>query len=757
MLAAGGPPGRQDVTGSIAGERMVNRVLCELFGEIVLSDPCHRQPRIVRPGVAAGLELLDLILNPDHVVRTTEDLSFAGALALRRQFRVDVMLDRVSSQREAGASQLAALLSERTAMDAGRAARLWTPLLHIPRPVVVPIDLYDSDGLLLPRPPQNEIRTLLEAAVYHLLRESLYADPDFEREDSQLGLLLRTADVARWTLQAAVLAVCESSTARPRSQRRVDAVLAAAGGTDVAQLDDERLAKVVEDVQDPDKRLALAVLHGKVAWLPALLELVELIQGNYFIIAGLDPAHRDHSVRFALPDVEASPASPDRRLVHRIQQMLDPRDHNFTARIRLRVPTGVGQYRVQLTSSVDAEGESETSMAVVATLSLRPRPAGQDLAAIRSCRDRLCDDLARLPGHDRTTVNYEATEAWEALQSLRALAAEQRSRASDMRMRWSGVSSRLFGWQARDLEDSADALLTAVAAASACAEDLARLTSPLSVVREQGEGDGDVRALAQALVDALDGVTAAAADPLLDVHLSGDDAPGHEVGRIRVNRPVLRAAAHVEAKAMDVWVTMSDEALPYAASMLLPPLGLFAFVWLFGALLFESVFWMTSYSLADGVRAGVLDRPADALAAILLLIPGIAVTLVRMPKTSSVRARLRRAARTQVYTAVATLGVCATVVATRAGSDPTERLDLLLVLRVLRGAGWVFAAWIAWSVCAWAVRGTFVWMPKGLSRDIAAHRGDGPLSVGDRVLRWLLGERKRADVELVVAEPDGPR
>jgi hypothetical protein len=208
---------------------------------------------------------------------------------------------------------------------------------------------------------------------------------------------------------------------------------------------------------------------------------------------------------------------------------------------------------------------------------------------------------------------------------------------------------------------------------------------------------------------------------------------------------------------MDVWVTMSDEALPYAATMLLPPLGLFAFVWLFGALLFESAFWLTSYSLADGVRAGVLDRPADALAAILLLIPGIAMTLVRMPRTSSVRARLRRAARAQVYTAVATLSVCATVVATRAGSDPTERLDLLLVLRVLRGAGWMFAAWIAWSVCAWALRGTFVWMPKGLSRDIAARRGDGPLSLGDRVLRWLLGEGKRADVELVVAEPDGRR
>jgi hypothetical protein len=734
---------------------MVERVLHELFGEIVLSEPCHRQPRIVRPGVAGGLELLDLILNPDHVVRTTEDLSFAGALALRREFRVDVMLDRVSSHREAGASQLAALLSERTAPDAGRAARLWTPLLSIPRPVVVPIDLYDSDGQLLPRPPQQEIRTLLEAAVYHLLRESLYADPDFEREDSQLGRLLRTSDVARWTLQSAVLAVCESSLARPHSQRRIDELMAVAGCTDPAQLDDERLAKVVEAEHDPDKRLALAVLHDKVSGLPALLELVDLIHGNYFIIAGLDPARRDHSVRFSLPDVEASPGSPDRQLIHRIQQMLDPRDHNFTARIRLRVPAGVGQYRVQLTSSVDAEGESETSMAVVAALTLQPRPAGRDLAAIRSCQDRLRRDLDRRAGCDRTTVNYEATEAGEALGSLRALAAEQLSRAGDMRARWSGVSSRLFGWQARDLEDSADALMRAVAAAGACAADLARITSPLSVPGATGEGD--VRALARALVDALDDVAAAAADPLLDVHLSGDDAPGHDVGRIRVNRPALRAAAHAEAKAMDVWVTMSDEALPYAASMLLPPLGLFAFVWLFGALLFESAFWMTSYSLADGVRAGVLDRPADALAAILLLIPGIAMTLVRMPKTSSVRARLRRAARSQVYTAVATLGVCATVIATRAGSDPTERLDLLLVLRVFRGAGWIFAAWIAWSVCAWALRGTFVWMPKGLSRDVAARRGDGPLSAGDRAVRWLLGERKRADVELVVADPDGAR
>jgi hypothetical protein len=754
--------GRNAMVDGEAGEPMVNRVLCELFGEIVLNAPCFRQPRIVRPGVAGGLELLDLILNPDHVVRTTEELSFAGALTLHRRFRVDVMLDRISSQREAGASQLAALLSERpVTADAGRPERLWTPLLHIPRPVVVPIDVFDSYGELLPRPPQREIRTLLEAAVYHLLRESLHTDADFEREDSQLGRLMRTADVARWTLQAAVLAVCDRGTVSPQSYQRLDALLAAAGCTDLSEVDDDRLSAVVKGEADEHKQLALAVLHDKISGLPALLELVELVHGNYFIIAGLDPARRDHSVRFTLPDVEASPRSPDLRLVHRVQQTLDPRDHNFTARIRVRVPTGMSQYRMQLTGSVDAEGDSETAMAVVAAVGLDPEPAARDLAAVASCRDRLRQDIASLesgeaepPAGHVTTVNYEATEARAALESLRSLAGRQRQRADGLRARWSRASSRLFVWQVGELGASAAALQQAADAAIARADELARLTSPLPARGEgtaDGPSSGAVAGRARALLEALDGVAAAAGDPRLGLHLVGDDPPGQDVGRIRVNRPLLASAPHSEAKTLDVWVTMSDEALPYATSMLLPPLALFTFIWLFGALLFESASWMYSYSLPAGVDAHVLDRPADALAAILLLIPGIAMTLVRMPKPTSVRARLRRAARSQVYTAVAVLSVCATVVATRAGSDATERLDLLLVLRVLRGAGWIFLAWIVWSVCAWALRGTFVWMPKGLSREIAARR---PVAagMGDRVLRWFLGVRQRADVELVVAD-----
>jgi hypothetical protein len=743
---------------------MVNRVLCELFGEIVLNDPCSRQPRIVRPGVASGLELLDLILNPDHIVRTTEDLSFVGAQALRREFRVDVMLDRVSSHREAGVSQLAALLSERPVTgDPAQASRLWTPLLHVPRPIVVPIEVHDSDGDLLPRPPQREIRVLLEAALYHLLRESLHVDRDFEREDSELGRLMRTADTARWTLQAAVLAVCESGPHSPHGHQRLEVLLEATERSTLDQVGEDELAGLVERERDPDKRLALSVLHHKVSRLPALLELVELIYGNYFIIAGLDPARRDHSARFALPGIEASPSSPDRRMVHRLHHTLDPRDHHFTARIRLRVPVGVNQYRVQLTGSVDADGESETAMAVLAAVHLRPRPAGPGLAAIGSCRSHLLAYVAGRPeGGTRTTVHYDATEARSALDSLAALAGQERSLAGDLETRWSRVESRLFVRQMDELQACARALRTRIGDARARADALVVLTSPLdgdarrsggwrAGVRLSDDRDGEVVAAAQDLADALGEVASAASDPRLDLHLSGDDAPGNDVGRVRVNRPLLTAAPGAEARAVDVWVTMADEAMPYAASVLLPPVALFAFLWLFGALLFEAVDWMYSYSLADGVRGDILDRQADALAAILLLIPGIAMSLVRMPRASSVRARLRRASRAQVYTAVAVLSVAAIVVATRAGSDTTERLDLLLILRVLRGAAWILLAWIVWSVCAWALRGLFVWVPKGLSRDIADRRRHAPRTspppAGARALRWFLGERKRADVE----------
>ena len=85
------------------------------------------------------------------------------------------------------------------------------------------------------------------------------------------------------------------------------------------------------------------------------------------------------------------------------------------------------------------------------------------------------------------------------------------------------------------------------------------------------------------------------------------------------------------------------------------------------------------------------------------------------------RGKLQRAARLQVYTAVAATSACALAVAAevRATMGPS---DLLLVVRVMRLTGLVFIGWLLWAALAIRLRPSFVHIPKGFEGALATRR-----------------------------------
>ncbi len=194
---------------------------------------------------------------------------------------------------------------------------------------------------------------------------------------------------------------------------------------------------------------------------------------------------------------------------------------------------------------------------------------------------------------------------------------------------------------------------------------------------------------------------------------------------------------------LEVWATISDEAVPYGYNALGPSLAVAALIYLTGRLLFDTWLWVwPPHSLR--LPAVTLDTGAsDAIVAVLLLVPAFAVTQFGVPDRWSVAGRLRRPARLFVMWEIATLGVTAMVVATQVGSGDPASADghPYLVLWVFRAALAVFVAWSAAASLAWGLRRRYAWRPKGLKLHFGAETFARPPARGRGRRWWWPGRR----------------
>ncbi len=775
-----------------------SRVLYQWCGAMLGREPPIRQPAILRPGAAIGLELLDLLLDPQHVVRVTDEVMLLSTVVLGRRFQVDVSLDRLSRQKEEGATELWGLISGAPSppgsvgpggavgglAPAGPVERqLWLPLVTVPRPVEVPVAVYASDGSPLARPPQHEVRLALEAALYHILRESLRSHPTFDEPGSPVNALMRHDDPARWLLQAALVEMCEAAPNSLRSLEREAAVRdrLAAGGVDLGGLDRgadlaPHLPVLVDREPPGHRRLALEVLCEALAGDDAFLELVDLVYSNYVVMAGVDPRVRDHSLHFSFANIEALEESVNKSRLLRNRRTLDPREHNYTVHFAVPLPGNVRAYRLHVSAPGDRSDAGQNEVNLVAGLRFGDHPGRSAIDAVRTCAAELAE-MSRRDGDDgdgdpdprdgevhgrivRYALRFVAGRALAALAELEAVVEVQARAAVEMEDRWRSAPAwtitravaRLGAviWEARNRLDEARKCLEGLLVEDPDDPDgVDEPDDPASV------GASEMRAadLSRALVAVADAME----DPLLGFQVVSADLPGQEVARIGVNQPKVASRAAPRPQLLDVWATVSDEAQPYGVSSLLPPIGLTVFVYLVGALLFDAVFW--PWHIRGTLDESVLGGTADAIVAVLLLVPGFAVTQMRLPARRSVSGLLRRPGRVFVIAAVVMLSLSAIVVAVQVGRTPAQAGSAgsdsshpYLVLWTFRGAMYVFLVWSAWALVAWGLRGRNVWRPKGLP----VLFGPEPFERDRWWARVASFERKDPDATFDLASPGRP-
>jgi hypothetical protein len=781
--------------GAVAGSS--SRALVQLCGEVLLQEPPTRQPGIVRAGAAVGLELLDLLLNPDHVVRATEQLTLRNTLILGRRVHLDIALDRLSRRNEEKATQLSALISGRMVSNDDRVAtdeRLWLPLDSVPRPLSVPVMVSDSRGRALTRPPQREVRLALEAALHHILRESLQAHPDFGVDDTAVHVIMNDDVRACWLLQSALVAVCETGPGTHRSAERQRAVARRLPGIDIAGLHaggrepqgDPRalraaLDQLVQQEKDDHRTVALAVLHDALAADEPFLGLVDLVHRHDFVVASLDRSVRDQSVEYDLPDSEAQRAPLVERSFGRARRMMDPREHNYTVHMLVPLPENLPQYNLCVRAPAEADGQPDGEVSLIAAIHYDGHPGQGAIDAISACADELArtvettaetaagttDEAEDDGAADAATgdpgeaggpggpggepdprvrkVQFIAASATAALDRLERIVDLQDQATDELAVRWARAST----WTVRQ---SVSELNDAIATARwrlRVARHVLDSAVPATVHRQAQEAACALRSV----VDSVE-------HRLLALQLVSSEVPGQEVGRIRINQARLASRFAPHPRLVEVWATVSDEAQPYFATAVVQPLGLAALVYIVGSLLLDTARWPVY--LSQPLTTAILSGGPDAIVAVLLLIPAFAMATTGLPERRSVAGVLRQPARLFVFGAVVMLCLTAIMVSTQVGTqvgDPHDQaLHPHLMLWTFRASLFFFLGWTVWAALALALRRRFVWRPKGLRSLFGTEMFDRygrpmPDSRLTRLRRLFAYARKTPDAEFDLSLP----
>lgn len=687
----------------------LDEVLAQLCGELLLLTPALAQPHL-RGGDGIGLELLDLLFSPDHVLRVDETLTLLDATRLGRRMSIDIALDRLAPQQEHAAAQLGTFIDERAVRDGpygGVLGTLWLPLLLVPRPLVPIVEIKDAVGRLLPRPRQRDVRAVLVATAYHLFRNAFSKDHVGPEHSVALAEFDRRDHAARWLVQTALIQLSKDGRNSARSVLRTEKL----GSRGVLQPGVVRpdLAKLIDSEDDEHRRNALIAVQEVIAPDDALLGVIDLFYSNYFVVVGLDRKTRHHHVECLLPDVEAIDRSSARFWRHHLRAF-DPREHNFTVRAHIPVPLNVQQYRLNV-DTASAQTAEPLSVSLLAAVHFMEHPVQPALATTAICAEVLEAAAASLEASrsvepDRGNklaayrARYAAAEAHSSLETMGRLAGRRDRAAAELDASRPGMPRIAPVEAIKTLKDVADVAREHVNTAQE------RTRSVMSGGPDTLDTDL-VRQTSQAVTAARDALQ----DPLIGVATVGDEVPGGEVARMRLNQ---RDENDRQPRAIDAWITASDECRSYAVTHVGPPLLIASLLYLIGAFVLREASWLWALD-----RSEVADKLTDArpvgIASLLLLVPAFALTHLHVPNQRDVAGVLRRPARMLVAAAIGALYVSAVVLATLLSASSASRTDVDVVSWTLRFAVGGFLVWFLWSLWAWATRGRRVWHPKGLA------------------------------------------
>jgi hypothetical protein len=185
---------------SDAATAVERRGLNELIDAVWTARVPTSPPPSNRDDEARGLALLDLSLRLDHISRITENLRLIDRGHLRRTVSLDVDLSTLTTKQQL-------TLSSSHDQD-GQPQTVWVPVSPHSRRDLSPVVVRDSSGKVIPRQTTQETARLLTAGLSRLFRMLLEVD-----NDAALDLLRKGQPRGRWLVQAALATLVDAGTA----------------------------------------------------------------------------------------------------------------------------------------------------------------------------------------------------------------------------------------------------------------------------------------------------------------------------------------------------------------------------------------------------------------------------------------------------------------------------------------------------------------------------------------------------------------
>ena len=299
-------------------------------------------PPYLRSGAPVGLELLDLILQPRHVLRLSESLYISRTTHIQRDLTVDISIARLTSSQRRSAQQYSDYrkatgseqqgtvqrldspetqdhnehsVFDRTSGSRRPIGRLWLPILQISRQEGGPVRVKANDGQWLPMAAQREVTSVLTAAMVHIfVRECdrlLERGDDSDVEIMRIRSVRHEREFSRWLIFRMLEALSRDGLPAESVSSKAEAnINSYIDNTDrPADLDDRSLAMHVMK----------SVLSAEV-----LGPLLALVSTSQFIVIGVMDDQDEQTLTVSTPrlQIDAGTIARSRRGRPGLQRVL---------------------------------------------------------------------------------------------------------------------------------------------------------------------------------------------------------------------------------------------------------------------------------------------------------------------------------------------------------------------------------------------------------------------------------------------------
>jgi hypothetical protein len=562
-------------------------------------------PRQNAVGAAIGLSFLDSALRLNHIRRVSETLTVTDHRVARRTTEIDVSLAMLDDgQRQATVlSRDLRGASRGGGHDPGR-DEVWVPVARIARRSTAPVTIWDTSGARLPRLTEHETGRLLAAGLFRLLRGILDSLPG--ASDAELHLLLHRVPEAEWLLQHAIDVLVTERHPPPADPAR------------------HRAAGVVDGQGARYRAIVQAVLDKHEDALAEFFDLLDVALDDDLLVVALDPTRDEHLLTYETPLHVVSEEDAG----HRVARLLRSSAEGYHLEYRSSISSSIPAYHLV----VDTEPGVDIALMYLST--------DTDLRTAAALRADLLVLAQRLENERRAPTGRSSSKILELQMqtTLRTLADLVRRRR----------------WEAAQAGVAVPAHRMVV-------------SSELGHVAVSGEGtagpDGAVDSSVLRHPALQPELLRAAADELLteelyaDVALENDPSPSRAHASWRgCAAPVATVGAPVEIRA-GMLLRDTTAAGPRR-------------VWQYAVLVAVVGFVFAAFLAGDpwpfgpDSRAGLGGiKDADAVIAVLLLVPGFLYTRLGLTDRRSISGRLRALPRAVANVCIAVSAAVAAVVA----------------------------------------------------------------------------------------------